>query len=160
MEIWLFNLHHTSLLKSQPRQLVSNIYIYLYVSDQSGYAGSQVLLTVKVLKFLTLVACEKGLDKQRRPKSDCFWRSTRIKVFPVCYSNTLFVNSSQCLKLRNIYGSQKFWRQFVSCIAAYMSHDMGFPTMWYLGPAKAQISRRICAVWSESLLVAWIFYEC
>ena len=25
---------------------------------------------VNVLKFLTLVACQKGLDKQRRPRSD------------------------------------------------------------------------------------------
>ena len=41
-----------------------------------------------------------------------------------------------------------------------MSRDMRFPTMWYVRPAKPQISLRICAVWSEPLLVAWIFYEC
>ena len=41
-----------------------------------------------------------------------------------------------------------------------MSRDMIFPTMWYVRPAKAQISLRICAVWSEPLLVAWIFYDC
>ena len=35
-----------------------------------------------------------------------------------------------------------------------------FPTMWYVRPAKAQTSLRICAVWSEPLLVAWIFYDC
>ena len=28
--------------------------------------------TVNVLKFRTLVACQKGLDKQCRPRSDCF----------------------------------------------------------------------------------------
>ena len=33
-------------------------------------------------------------------------------------------------------------------------------TMWHVWPAKAQISLRICAVWPEPLLVAWIFYEC
>ena len=33
------------------------------------------------------------------------------------------------------------------------------PTMWYMGPAKAQTSLLICAVWSEPLQVAWIFYE-
>ena len=27
-------------------------------------------------------------------------------------------------------------------------------------PAKPQISLRICAVWSEPLLVAWVFYDC
>ena len=34
-----------------------------------------------------------------------------------------------------------------------MSHGMWFPTLWYFGPAKAQTSLRICAVWSEPLLV-------
>ena len=34
------------------------------------------------------------------------------------------------------------------------------PTMWYVRPAKPQISLRICTVCSEPLLVAWIFYEC
>ena len=36
------------------------------------------------------------------------------------------------------------------------SRVMGFPTMWYVRPAKPQIR----AVWSEPLLVAWIFHEC
>ena len=30
-----------------------------------------------------------------------------------------------------------------------MSQCMRFPTMWYVRPAKPQISLRICAVWSE-----------
>ena len=37
---------------------------------------------------------------------------------------------------------------------------MRFPTMWYVRPAKPQISLRICTVWSEPLLVAWVFYYC
>ena len=37
---------------------------------------------------------------------------------------------------------------------------MIFQTMWYVRPAKTQISLRIHAVWSEPLLVAWIFYDC
>ena len=41
-----------------------------------------------------------------------------------------------------------------------LSRDIRFPTMWYVWPAKAQISLRICAVWSEPLLVAWLFYKC
>ena len=40
------------------------------------------------------------------------------------------------------------------------SHDNRFPTMWYVRPAKPQISLRIRAIQSEPLLVAWIFYEC
>ena len=42
----------------------------------------------------------------------------------------------------------------------YLSRDMRFPTMWFVWPAKPQISLRLRAVWSEPLLVAWIFYEC
>ena len=41
-----------------------------------------------------------------------------------------------------------------------MSRGMGFPIMWYVRQAKAQTSLRIRAVWSEPLLVAWVFYEC
>ena len=37
---------------------------------------------------------------------------------------------------------------------------MRFPTMWYVRPAKPLISLRIRAVWSEPLLVAWVFYDC
>ena len=40
----------------------------------------------------------------------------------------------------------------------YMSRNMRFPTMWYVRPAKPQISLRIRVFWSEPLLVAWIFY--
>ena len=40
-----------------------------------------------------------------------------------------------------------------------MSQSMRFPTIWYMRPAKPQISLRIRAVWSEPLLVAWIFYD-
>ena len=41
-----------------------------------------------------------------------------------------------------------------------LSQCMRFPTMWYVRPAKPQISLRIRAVWSEPLLVAWVFFDC
>ena len=41
-----------------------------------------------------------------------------------------------------------------------MSQCLRFPTMWHVRPAKPQISLRICAVWSEPLLVGWVFYDC
>ena len=40
-----------------------------------------------------------------------------------------------------------------------MSRDMRFPTMWYVRPAKPRISLCIRTVWSEPLLVAWVFYD-
>ena len=42
----------------------------------------------------------------------------------------------------------------------YMSQCMRFPTIWYVRPAKPQISLRIRAVWSEPLLVAWVNFDC
>ena len=42
------------------------------------------LAQVYVLKLRTLV-CQKGLDEQGRPRSNCFFRSSLIRVFPVCY---------------------------------------------------------------------------
>ena len=42
----------------------------------------------------------------------------------------------------------------------HLSRCMIFPTMWYVRPAKPQISLRIHAVWSEPLLVAWVFFDC
>ena len=102
---------------------------------------------VNDLKFWTLVACQKGLDKQCRPRSDCFWRSSLIRVLPVCCSDKHFVNSSP-------YNQQFIWdqkeksvRNFVTFTTPWLSRDMRFPTMWYVRPAKPQISQCICTVW-------------
>ena len=46
------------------------------------------------------------------------------------------------------------------CSFTHLSCDMKFPTKRDVQPAKAQTSLRIRAVWSEPLLVTWIFYEC
>ena len=35
-------IQHMSVSKAQPRQYISNIYIYLYVSDQSVYIGCEL----------------------------------------------------------------------------------------------------------------------
>ena len=50
--------------------------------------------TVNLLRFQTLVACQNNIDKQLIPRSDSFFRSSLIRVFPVCYSDIPFVNSS------------------------------------------------------------------
>ena len=41
-----------------------------------------------------LVFCQTSLEKQCRPRSDCFWWSNLIKIFTVCYYDSIFVNSS------------------------------------------------------------------
>ena len=60
----------------------------------------------------------------------------------------------------------KYWIHFLNTcrrttirlLQYILSRDMKFPTMWYVRPAKAQASLRLCAVWSEPLLVASILY--
>ena len=49
--------------------------------------------TLDVLTFQTLVACQKDQEKQDRPRSDCFRRSSLIRAFLVCYPDKHFVNS-------------------------------------------------------------------
>ena len=47
-----------------------------------------------VINFKHYSWLPKDLDKQCRPRSDCFSRSSLIRVFPVCYSDKHFVNNS------------------------------------------------------------------
>ena len=61
---------------------------------------------------------------------------------------TFRIEGTQCLLTRDMQ------------ILDQMSRDMRFPTMWYVRPAKPQISLRTRSVWSEPWLVAWIFYDC
>ena len=72
--------------------------MYAYAKGTKIFPAKMNILyyMVNVLKFQTLVACQKGKDKQGRPRSDCFcfWRSSLIRVFPVCYSYKQFVNFS------------------------------------------------------------------
>ena len=54
----------------------------------------QSSITINVLNFQTLIACPKGLDKQCRPRSESFFRSSQTRMFPVCYSDNHSVNFS------------------------------------------------------------------
>ena len=59
---------------------------------------------------------------------------------------------------QNYDGRMDIWTEEQS--GNYMSRAMRFPAMWYVRPAKPQISLRICVVWSEPLLVPCLFYQC
>ena len=64
--------------------------IRLRLSTVNSYDNVHTMkITVDVFKFQTLVAYQKGIDKQCRPR-----RSSLIKVFPVYYSYKHFVSSS------------------------------------------------------------------
>ena len=118
----------------------------------------QMVTSVNYLNFWTLVICQKVLDKQCRPRSDCFWWSSLIRVFPVCYSDKHFMNSSPEKKHLLEYRKRNVFEILEHL--PLLSRDMRFSTMWYVRPAKAQTSLRIRAVWSDPLLVAWIIYRC
>ena len=51
--------------------------------------------TVGVLKFQTLVVSQKGLDKQCRPRLDCFPVNYSDKCFPALTTNILVENSKK-----------------------------------------------------------------
>ena len=70
----------------------------------------------------------------------------------------------QALRLLNLAETKGHQLEFRNMVKSKLQHKlsrgMRFPTMWYVQPAKPQTSLCICAVWSEPLLVAWIFYDC
>ena len=88
-----------------------SVYIACVISTEWKYCMSSIVLysfwlqlnnaekitnkcMVNVLKVWTLVAGQKCLDKQCRSRSDCFWRSSLIRIFTVCYSDKYLVNWS------------------------------------------------------------------
>ena len=62
-----------------------------------------------------------------------------VLMKPADQNHTYFIHTV------NLYKND--WSDWI--YEVYMSPDIKFPTMWYVQPAKAQISLRICAVWSE-----------
>ena len=59
-----------------------------------SYQCTKSKVMVDVPKFETLLACQNSLDKQCRPRSNCFFRSSLIWVFPVCFFDKCFLSSS------------------------------------------------------------------
>ena len=82
------------------------------------------------------------------------WKLKPLRIFTRLWVYCEFHNKLQFGALQNILVSTRYSTELVD-----ISHDMRFPTMWYVRPAKPQTSLGIRAVWSESLLVAWIVYE-
>ena len=62
--------------------------IVLWIQSECSFKA------VNILKFRPLVAFQQRLDKQGRPRSDYFGRSSLIRAFPVCYSDEHFVDYS------------------------------------------------------------------
>ena len=88
----------------------------------------------------------------------------RIQISTKEYQKSLLsINETVLLSTQNmlkLMGKKilTFLRKLLSVyLHLHLSHNMIFPTMLFVRPAKAQTSLRIRAVWSEPLLVAWIF---
>ena len=64
-------------------------------------------------------------------------------------------------KLHSVQFSQKFCFLTIGFRGDIKNLSLGmrYPTMWQVRQAKVQTSQRVRTVWSEPLLVAWIFYE-
>ena len=101
-------------------------------------------------------------ERFRLPDKSAYWKSSKTYVVGT-QKNRLF-------RLKYLlnwpYGEFFKCQQATICkfnnmhrVNNDMSRDIRFPTIWYVRPAKPQISLRIPAVWSEPLIVAWIFYD-
>ena len=97
--------------------------------------------TIDAVKFWTIIACYKDLDKQHRPRSDCFWRSSLIRVFPVWYPDQRFVNSNldnQHFMLKQKEESGQNFRTFTVYYFycrnwLYHGTELRFPReLWYI----------------------------
>ena len=78
-----------------------------------------------------------------------------IVSFMVVWSECLFFVKDPVLSVFAVFiNLAKENYDYVFIEVRHLSHDMRFPTIWYLRPAKAKISLRIRAVWSELLQVA------
>ena len=109
---------------------VTNIYklsVFWFWKIFLGFLQEKDVSMVSLLKFWTLVVCRNGLDKQHKPRSNCFWRRSLIMVFPVCYSDKHFVNFSLDNKLF-------IWKQNKKCSKSYLPY-CGLLVIIWPGPS-------------------------
>ena len=134
-------------------------YIRRYTSPNEnfeyGYPHSNALLQFE----LKLERCKPHKAARHPTKCDVI---NDVKLLPTVYRRIYcrkflaLSNQTSHYKLKCIRISIRlfFWAP------KHMRHGMRFPTMWYVRPAKPQISLHMRAVWSEPLLITWIFYDC
>ena len=92
MEIGLFNLQHMSVLKAQPQQRISNIYIYLYVSYQSMY----------IIQTVGLLHTPDPKSEKNSPVNQLITKKTGFSTLFNVHCNivimaSLFYYKSKCL---------------------------------------------------------------
>ena len=116
-------------------------------------AKHQISLRIRAVWSEPLLVSWVATDWTPFGVSKLKWRLQRLVRVYTCQNNKLLEISCRGSIIVLIFFAER-------CRGRHMSRDMRFPKMWYVRPAKAQTSLRIPAVWSEHLLVTWIFYDC
>ena len=104
------------------------------------------------------------LKKQCRPRSDCFWRSNLISVFPVCYFGVHFVNSgieSQHfiweLKMKRFWNFRTFTWSAENAQTCTDVHDWSWSSV-------IKLTVRLEPFFAHPLLLLWLcvnpYYYC
>ena len=140
-------------LQSWPLQLIEHLANTTSVAPPpAGLAGCRPLYLLHLLNLSFTI---------RAPNECCILPFRVYKSFvcnllstPRCKSP--FLRYGKCSK---IFSTAFLFVKKLLVIIIKLSRNMRFLTMWYVRPAKPQLSLRIRAVWSEPLLVAWIFYD-
>ena len=132
---------------NQGARLVSKL-IWVIAGSTCPWVGFVVHWFIVFKRISCIILILRKGPRQRGVMHRIVWASPVYEVINTHMKEVIYVHKMQCklYTLKNLY--------------IQMRRDMSFPTMWYLRQAKPQISLRICAVWPEPLLVAWIFYDC
>ena len=98
------------------------------ITQQNSTTG---MCTQWKLPYKSYVLGQIGLSKQCRPRSDCFWRSSLIRVYPVCHSISIFWMINAMLHQTFLFLGQ-LWPLFeVSQILEFLRYiSLGIHPVW------------------------------
>ena len=87
------------------------------------------------------------------------WMAVGRKMLNIVFYRKVYIFSNRDYSVQNLpfllqTGFKWILKGWKCVPQTHWSRDMGFLTMWYVRPAKPQVSLRISAVGSEPLLVA------
>ena len=135
----------------------SSLYIRGLIPRNSTDLAEIVLIGHIVAQLGLSKAVKKGSFWFYRCKVDCFYHF-RVAIHCICEEtqcelNIVVFEYHRSESRANIWPEPR-WLSAATCFKAmilllliyYLSRDMRFPTMWYVRPAKAQISLCIRAV--------------
>ena len=180
----MISFHYLNQIKSDHLFISCNnlicIYKFIYTGNKNNMTGciykdirsslrsmqmrctiTKISSIVNVLKFGKRVAYQKCIDKQRRPRSACFWRSSLIRVFPVCYPDKHLVTSSS--DNQHFISQKKMIWSFFSCKNNIGDTELGCSSMCYLYFLCDHIQAPDCCLLarprSPNSLLCWHYFD-